>query len=395
MKTVEDRRKKRLCVVTATRAEYGLLKPLIGRLSASPFFEVKVAVTGMHLSPEFGLTYREIEQDKIPIHKKIEILFSGDTPSSVSKSMGMAFIGFADYFSENEFDGVILLGDRYETLAVACTAANQQIPIIHIHGGEITEGAVDEGFRHAITKLSCLHFASTGAYQKRIIQMGEAPERVFCVGALGVENVLHTQLLSKKDLEGALDISLSEPYALVTFHPVTLEKHSAETQVYELTAAMSELSQWNFIVTKANADQDGRIINQVMEEYARDHENVRVYSSLGLRRYLSAMKYCSLVLGNSSSGILEAPSFHIPTVNIGDRQKGRIRAESVIDCLPRREDIVWAVKMAMSPDFQKELSNVKNPYGDGDTSETIVRILEKELGGGEMDLKKKFYDIPF
>ncbi|MCI9533534.1 MAG: UDP-N-acetylglucosamine 2-epimerase (hydrolyzing) [Lachnospiraceae bacterium] len=395
MKTVGNHRKKRLCVVTATRAEYGLLKPLISRLSESLLFEVKVVVTGMHLSPEFGLTYQEIEQDNIPIHKRVEILFSGDTPSAVSKSMGMAFIGFADYFSENLFDGVILLGDRYETLAVACTAANQQIPIIHIHGGEVTEGAVDEGFRHAITKLSFLHMASTEIYRKRIVQMGEDPERVFCVGALGVENVLHTRLLPKEDLERKLDVSLPEKYALVTFHPVTLEKQSAKAQIHELMAAMGELSQWSFIVTKANADQGGRLINQAIEEYAENHENVRVYSSLGLRNYLSAMKYCSLVLGNSSSGILEAPSFHVPTVNIGDRQRGRIRAESVVDCLPCREDIVRAVKKVISPDFQKIVEKVQNPYGDGNTSEKIVRILEKELGRKELDLKKKFYDIPF
>ena len=388
-------KKKQLCVVTATRAEYGLLKPLISRLLDSGLFEVKVAVTGMHLSPEFGLTYREIEKDQILIHKKIEILFSADTSSSISKSMGMAMIGFGDYFSENFFDGVILLGDRYETLAVACAAANSQIPVIHIHGGETTEGAVDEGFRHAITKLSWLHMASTKDYQKRIIQMGENPDRVFCVGALGVENILQMDLLSKEELEKELDFGLSSPFALVTFHPVTLEERSAEMQAHELTAAMDCFPQWKFVITKANADQDGRIINQIWEDYAMTHENVRVYASLGLNRYLSAMKHCSLVLGNSSSGILEAPSFPVPTVNIGDRQRGRIQAGSIINCDPQRESIVHAMNQALSVSFQEKLSGVRNPYGDGSTSKQIVQILEEKLCEGKIDLKKKFYDIDF
>ena len=325
----------RICVVTATRAEYGLLRPVIKGMMNNPDFEVSLVVTGMHLSPEFGLTYREIENDGIPISKKIDILLSADSPSAISKSMGLALISFGEYFSENNFDMVLLLGDRYETLAVACAAVNARIPIAHMHGGEITEGAVDDAFRHAITKMSYLHFTSTEAYRKRVIQMGENPDRVFNVGSTGIENIENVDLLSRDELSQELGMNLSKDYAVVTFHPVTLENYTAEEQINELLEAIDEFSDMSFIITKANADQNGRIINSILEKYAEDHINARVYDSLGMRRYLSALKYASMVIGNSSSGIIEAPSFRIPTVNIGDRQKGRVRADSVIDCKPR------------------------------------------------------------
>lgn len=385
--------KKKICVVTGTRAEYGLLKPIIVKLVASPVFEPQVVVTGAHLSLEFGLTYQEIEKDGIAIHKKIEILLSSDTPAAVSKSMGLALISFAEYFADSRPDAVLLLGDRYEILAVACAAMNEEIPIIHLHGGETTEGAVDEAVRHAVTKMSYLHMASTEDYQRRIIQMGENPDRVFCVGAMGVENAMHAKLMEKGELERDLQIKLDVPYGVVTFHPVTLEKDSSRAQVEELLEALEEFPDWKFLMTKANADKGGRVINQMLESYASSHAKVKVYDSLGMARYLSAVKYSHMVIGNSSSGLIETPSFHVPTVNIGDRQKGRIRSDSVIDCLPIKSNIVEAMRKAYSKEFRDKLVNTKNPYGDGETSNKIVRILEEALWNEKINLKKKFWDI--
>lgn len=383
---------KMITVLTATRAEYGLLSPIIKELKKCTELCVKVVVTGAHLSPEFGLTYREIEKDGIVIDKKIEILLSADTPSAISKSMGMAMIGFADYFSESRTDALLVLGDRYETLAICCAAMNERVPIIHLYGGETTEGAVDEAVRHAITKLSYLHLTSTEAYRKRVIQLGENPGRVFVVGSVGVENVLHQPLLSKKELENSLGMRLDCLYAVVTFHPVTLEDSSAGEQCRELLAAFDSYPEMKFVVTKANADADGRIINRLLEEYAVEHDNVRVFDSLGMIRYLSAVKYAAMVIGNSSSGLVEVPSFHIPTVNIGDRQKGRIKAESVIDCRPEKNDICEAIEKAKTDDMKKIAADVINPYGDGNTSKKVCSAIIEMFAKG-IDLKKKFYDI--
>ena len=388
-----ENRLKKICVVTSTRAEYGLLKPIILKLQSKKNFDVRVAVTGAHLSPEFGLTYREIVKDGIDIDKKIEMLMSADTPAAISKSMSLGLIGFADYFSESRPEGVLLLGDRYEMLAIACAAMNEGIPIIHLHGGETTEGAVDDAIRHAITKMSYLHMASTETYRRRIIQMGEAPDRVFCVGAMGVENAMHTALLEKSDLEKALQMDLDVPYAVVTFHPVTLEKDSAKLQTGELLGALDAFPDWKFIITKANADKGGRMINQMLDSYVSNHNNIKVFDSLGMIRFLSAVKYSRMVIGNSSSGLIEAPSFHVPTINIGDRQKGRIRADSVIDCLPEKKDILRAMERAEDTRFRKGLANMNNPYGDGETSDKIIKILETWLLGAEVDLKKRFYDM--
>ncbi len=384
---------KNICIVTATRAEYGLLKPVIKKLSRDSEFVIKLVVTGMHLSPEFGLTYQEIENDNIEIDKKIEILLSADSASSVSKTMGLAMMGFGDYFSENHFDAVILLGDRYEILSIACTAMNAQIPIIHLHGGETTEGAIDEAVRHAVTKMSYLHLTSTEEYRKRVIQMGESPERVFCVGALGVENAIHTQFISKNTLETDLNFKLDGPFAVVTFHPVTLENNSAETQIRELLAALEYFPDWKFIITKSNADKEGRIINTLLDNYAMYHKNVRIYDSLGMVRYLSALKYCNMVIGNSSSGIIEAPTFKIPTINIGDRQKGRIKAQSIIDSIPDKNSIIKAMQTADSMMRQGAFKNVINPYGDGNTSEKIIHIIKRVFCDSEVNMKKIFYDI--
>lgn len=383
---------KKITVLTATRAEYGLLRPVIHALTACGDFDVRVVATGAHLSPEFGLTYQEIEKDGVEIDKKIEILLSADTPSAISKSMGMAMIGFADYFAQSAPDALLVLGDRYETLAVCCAAMNERIPIIHLYGGETTEGAVDEAIRHAITKMSYLHLTSTEAYRRRVIQLGESPERVFTVGAVGVENALRTPLLSREALQESLGYSLDSPYAVLTFHPVTLEDSQTEQQFSELLSAMDAHEDMQFIMTKANADQNGRIVNRMMEEYAAARPNVICFSSLGMSRYLSALKYAAMVIGNSSSGLIEAPSFGIPTVNIGDRQKGRLRAQSVIDCEPEREAIRKAMEKAGSVKFQEICKNVSNPYGDGRATKRIVdavfRMFERPI-----DLKKKFYDL--
>lgn len=386
---------KKIAVLTAARAEYGLLRPVILRLLKDKDFDVEVVVTGMHLSPAFGETYKEIDQDGIPIKKKIEILLSSDTSAGMSKAMGLAMISFADYFAESKPDGLLVLGDRFETLAVCCAAANAKVPVFHMHGGELTEGAVDDAFRHAITKLSCLHFTSTEEYRKRVIQMGEDPERVFCTGATGVENALNARLLSKAGLSESMGIALNKPYAVVTFHPVTLEENTAEKQCRSLIAAMKKHFAFDYIVTKANADANGRIINRLMEEYAASADNVYLFDSLGMKKYLSALKYCEFVMGNSSSGIIEAPSFHIPTINIGNRQKGRVQAESIINCLSETNSINEAIKKAISADFKQKMLKVCNPYGDGTASFKIHNILREYFIHNEVNIMKSFYDIDF
>lgn len=379
---------KRICVLTTTRAEYGLLSPLIKRLIGEQEFDVKVVVTGMHLSMEFGLTWREIEQDGVCIDRKIEMLLSADTPAAISKSMGVALIGFADYFEETSPDALLVLGDRYEVLAVCIAAMNMRVPILHIHGGEITEGAVDDAIRHCITKLSYLHFASTKEYRDRIIQMGEEPSRVFNVGALGVENALYAKKLTKEELEESIGWKLENQYAVLTFHPTTLEDNTSEKQVEELLKAIEQFPDIQFLATKANADVGGRIINSCLEEYAATHKHLRCYTSLGMKRYLSALKYAKFVIGNSSSGLLEAPIFGIPTVNIGNRQKGRIRGKSVLDCKPERDSIIETIQSALLMDIEK----IENPYGCGETSAEIIRIIKKEFKTNH-SIVKKFYDI--
>lgn len=385
--------KKKICVLTATRAEYGLLKPVIEKLQQDENLDVRIVATGMHLSPEFGRTYKEIEQDGLRIDRKIEILLSSDTAAAISKSMGLAMISFADYFAEEQFDGLVVLGDRYETLAVCCVAMNARIPIFHLYGGETTEGIIDESIRHCITKMSFLHFTATEEYRKRVIQLGESPDRVFNVGAMGVENILKRNLLSKQELEQSINYSLSKTYAIVTFHPVTLENKSSEVQIQELLKALDQFANMKFIITKANADANGRVINEYLDQYGSARGNVIIIDSLGTQRYLSAVKYAKVVIGNSSSGIVEVPSFRISTVNIGDRQKGRIQANSVINCKPIYEDIIQAMKLALSDNFQKIAKQTKNPYEGVETSKKIIDQIKDFVMNEKIDLKKKFYDI--
>lgn len=383
---------KKIAVLTTTRADYGLLKPVIVGLCGSRRVAVEVVATGMHLSPEFGETYREIEQDGIPIAAKIPILDSADTPAGISRTMANALVGFSGYFETSQPDLLMVLGDRYETAAVCCAALNARIPIAHLYGGETTEGAIDEAYRHAITKMSYLHFTSTETYRRRVIQLGESPERVFNVGAMGVENALHQPLLTEQALRADLKLT-DQPYACITFHPVTLEADTAEEQVQELFCALDRFPQMQFVITKSNADAGGRGINQQIDAYAAARGNVHAYDSLGMIRYLSCVKYAEMVIGNSSSGLTEVPSFGIPTVNIGDRQKGRIQGNSIINCPPRAGAIEDAIRLARSEAFQEQAKCSTNPYEGENTSQSIVETVLNALEG-PMDLKKKFYDLP-
>lgn len=385
---------KKICVITGTRAEFGLLKPLIQRIDQDGELEMQLVVTGMHLSSEFGLTYREIEEAGFEITERNEMLLSSDTPSAITKSIGMGLIGFADIFTRLMPDIIVILGDRYEMLAAATAAMVHRIPIAHIHGGELTLGAMDDAFRHSITKMSTLHFASTEEYRKRIIQLGEQPGSVFCVGALGVENIKSQKLLGKEELERDINFSLEQAYVIVTFHPVTLEKSTAEEQFGNLLLALEEFREYRIIFTKANADTDGRIINQLIDEYVEDNERAAAFMSLGMIRYLSALQYCEMVIGNSSSGIIEAPSFHIPTVNVGNRQEGRVRGKSVIDCDCTVEGITHALHLAQEMNKNRVLSNECNPYERENTSESILQVVKDYLKR-ESGTKKKFYDINF
>lgn len=384
---------KKICIVTATRAEYGLLKPVIDKIYKSEMAELKLVVTGMHLSPEFGLTYKEIEEDGYPIDQKIEMLLSSDTPTGITKSMGIALIGFGDYFSVNRPDIVVILGDRYEMLMVAAAAMIAQIPIAHLYGGEKTEGAVDEAIRHSITKMSHLHFTATEEYRRRVIQLGEQPRQVYNVGALGVENAKKVSLLCKEELEHQIGFHFSRPTILVTYHPVTLEMRTAKEQFADILAVIDRHKEISVIFTKANADTDGRIINRMIDEYAGENrDRCAVYASLGQKRYLSALQYVDAILGNSSSGLVEVPSFHIPTINIGDRQRGRVCAESVIHCGNSVDEIENALLLALSEKFRKKIADIGNPYEKEGTSDEIVKTICDTLEQG-IEMKKSFYDV--
>lgn len=369
--------KRKICVFTGSRAEYGLLKPLIDGIKKEETFELQIVASGMHLSPEFGLTYKEIEKDCLNIDEKVEMLLSSDTSVGITKSIGLGLIGFADTLDRLKPDLVIILGDRFEALAFAIASYVARIPIAHLHGGEITEGVMDEGFRHSITKLSYLHFTSTEEYRKIVIQLGESPDRVFNIGALGIDNIKKMKLLSKKEVEKKLGIKFKKYNFLITYHPVTLEKGMAEIYINNLIEALNEFKDSLFIFTKSNSDTEGRIISKIIDDYVNKHPDKSIaFNSMGQLLYLSTMKYVDAIVGNSSSGIIEAPSFKIATVNIGNRQKGRIKAQSVIDCDYDKESIKNAIKLAISKQFKDKLKKVVNPYGEGNSAEKIVKILK-------------------
>jgi GDP/UDP-N,N'-diacetylbacillosamine 2-epimerase (hydrolysing) len=381
----------KVCVVTGTRAEYGLLYWLLKEIVADTALELQLIVTGMHLSTEFGLTYKEIEKE-FTIDKKIEIILSSDSAISVSKSMGLAQISFSEAYEELQPDILILLGDRYEIFSAASVAMIARIPIAHIHGGEATFGLIDEPIRHSITKMSHLHFTATQEYRQRVIQLGEAPKRVFNIGGMGIENIKRITLLSKQELQEILNFNFKTKNLLITFHPVTLENTTAKEQFYELLDALDSLEDTGIIFTKANSDMGGRVINEMIDNYINTHKNAIAFASMGQRNYLSTLQFIDGVVGNSSSGLLEAPSFQIGTIDIGDRQKGRIKAKSVLECSPKREHITKCIDKIYTKEFQKRLKNIKNPY-EAKTipSKEIIKVLK------QTDLhniiKKRFYDL--
>ncbi len=385
---------RKICIVTGTRAEYGLLFWLMKEVAEDPQLTLQLIVTGMHLSPEFGMTVERIEQDGFTIHKKIDMLLSSDSSVAMSKAVGLGCIGFADAYDDLRPDIVVVLGDRFEILAAAAAAALQRIPIAHIHGGESTEGAVDEAIRHAVTKMAHIHFVTAEPYRKRVIQLGEQPQRVFNVGSPGLDYIVRTPLLDRAAFEQSIGFSLAEQNFLITYHPETLSLDDSLASLEELFAALAPFSGANMIFTKANADLHGRAINAALEQFVAGHaERMILFDSLGQLRYLSAIQHVDVVIGNSSSGIIEVPIFRKPTVNIGNRQKGRLRAQSIIDCLPERRKISESIELALSATFRNRLADVQSLYGEGQAAKSMTHHLKTiELQG---ILMKSFYDLSF
>lgn len=385
--------KKVITVFTATRAEYHLLSPVIRRICDDEDLSLDLIVSGTHLSRKHGYTVQEIEKAGFPIAEKIKII-EEDEKVNPDLVIAKTLLTCSAHFEKVHSDLLLVLGDRYELLGVVIAAANAKIPIAHIHGGETTEGAIDEAVRHAVTKCSYLHFACCEVYRKRIIQLGEAPERVFNTGALGVENIRTQKLMTLADLQKSLGFTLDK-FCLVTFHPVTLDNQTAISQVRELFEALDEFDQYKYIVTGANADKGGDEINEFWADIAAKYpEKYLVVESLGMIRYLSALNLCEIVIGNSSSGLLEAPSFEKPTINVGDRQKGRVRAKSIIDCQPIKSEIVAAMLKGGKREFCESLVGMEQLYGDGHASDAILTEIKKALVRG-INLKKTFYDIRF
>ena len=386
-----------VCVVTGTRADYGLLRQLLFKLRDSEEINLMLLVTGSHLSERFGNTQQEIIDDGFSKFFKIDIPIDDDSKEGVAYSAGIALAKFAEFFRDHKPELLIVLGDRFETFSAAAAAHLEGIPIAHISGGDITEGAVDDAIRHCITKMSVLHFSGCEQSRRRIIQMGEYPDTVYNVGEPGVENCLNLDLLSRDKLAGDIGFNaIKGDYAVVTFHPVTMENNTTEKQVYELIKAMDYFPNMSYIITLANADAGGRRINEIWIKEGKMRNNWKVVPSLGVLRYLSALKYCKLVIGNSSSGIVEAPSMKIPTVNIGNRQQGRMMAKSVICCKPEYETIKNAIEIGMTDEFKQKAANIISPFGDGTTSDQIMKKIIKYL---EIEKKstneKHFYDINY
>lgn len=384
--------KRKICVVTGTRAEYGLLCRLMQEIQSDGRMELQIIATGAHLSPEFGMTYREIEKAGFVINEKVEMLLSSDTPVGVTKSMGLALVGFADAFARLMPDIVVVLGDRYEILAAAEAAMVANIPIAHIHGGEITAGAIDDSMRHAISKMAQLHFVAAPEYRKRVLQLGENPAHVYEVGAVGIDNIVGMALMPLRELEESLQFPLGDKFFLVTYHPVTIEAARQADALQNLFDALDLFPDYRILITKSNSDAGGREINRRLDEYtAARKERAACYASLGQLRYLSAMKYASAVVGNSSSGLLEAPVLKKPTVNIGSRQQGRLRSPSVIDCAEGKDAIAEALRKAVSAEFRRGLDNMAIPYADGKIARRIKDVLrDVELEGL---FQKRFFDL--
>ncbi len=377
-------------VVTVARSDYGLYLPVLRRIQAEPDLHLHLIVAGTHLSPDFGLTVREIERSGFPIGERVEMLLSSDTPEGIAKSMGLGTIGFAQAYARFRPDILLVLGDRFEMHAAVVAALPFAIPVAHIHGGELTLGAIDDALRHSITKMSHLHFVATEEYARRVIQMGEEPWRVTVSGSPGLDSLLSTRPFNREELERRYRLDLSAPFLLVTYHPVTLETEQLETQMNELLAALDEVGM-STVFTYPNADTRSRLVIQMTREYAAARPHVQVVVNLGTPGYVSAMRLAAAMVGNSSSGIIEAASFRLPVVNIGIRQQGRTRGKNVIDVGYGREEIVAGIRKALSPEFRASLADLTNPYGDGHAAERIVRRL-KEVELNDQLLRKRFHE---
>lgn len=384
---------RKICVFTGTRADYGIMSRLVRLIENDPDLQLQIIATNMHLSPEFGMTYKEIENDGFKIDKKVEMMLSSDSATGTVKSMGLALIGFADALEELNPDLAVILGDRYEMLAAAEACLINKVPIAHIAGGAISEGAYDDAIRHSITKMSHLHFTETDEYRKRVIQLGEHPERVWSTGALGVNNIRNEQIMPLPELESSLDFHLGEKFLLITFHPVTMENATAAEQCENMLTALSEVNhEYQLLFTLPNSDTDGRVIIQKIKDYvAKNSDKAFAITSLGKKRYYSALKYTTAVIGNSSSGLVEAPSFNIPTLNIGNRQQGRTRGETVIDVPATLEGMQFGLQKALSGDFIAKCKTATNPYEKADTLETIFNTIKSYPLDGIT--KKSFYNL--
>lgn len=385
---------KKIGVMTATRAEYGLLAPVVARLreAEGTEFRAELIVTGTHLSGQYGMTVREIEASGMRIDHRIPIPVGSGTELDISVNQAEALVKFTELFFRNRYDAVMILGDRYEMLAAAVAAGNTRTPVFHISGGDTTEGAADEWIRHSVTKISYLHFVTNEDSRRRVIQMGEAPGRVFNYGSTSIDNILTAADMPKEEALASVGLKGCR-YAVCTYHPVTMEGGNVDGQVSELLGAIREFPAIQFIVTKSNADQGGARINEILESAGTSMANLHVYASLGVRRYLSLMKYCEFVLGNSSSGIIEAPAFHVPTVDIGDRQRGRLKPGSVINCAPDKKSVAAAMRKAMSEGHREICRGVESPYGDGHAAGRIAQKAMETVMEGKIDMKKKFYDM--
>ena len=384
---------RKICVITGTRAEFGLLRPLIELINKDIQLQLQLIATGMHLSPEFGYTLDEIIAAGFTVDKKVECLLSSDTSVGVSKTIALAISGFADALEDLQPDLVVVLGDRTEILGAVIATGMANIPIAHLHGGETTEGAYDEAIRHSITKFSHLHFTSTEVYRKRVIQLGEQPDTVFNIGAIGLDSIKKLKLLDRQVFEKSIDFKLKKRNVLITYHPVTLEKEAPIQTFENILTALDELTDTALIFTHANSDKSGRIINKMITEYVNSHKDKAVhFSSLGQLRYLSALQYVDFVIGNSSSGMTEVPAFHIPTINIGDRQKGRINCESIINSNNSLEDIKKSITFALDKTFRKKIQQQELLYGNGTAAEKIFQIIKEH---NHISIKKSFYNIDF
>ncbi|MEN8886055.1 MAG: UDP-N-acetylglucosamine 2-epimerase [Winogradskyella sp.] len=383
--------KKNITIVTGTRAEYGLLKPLIRALHASNNVNLQLLVTGMHLSKKHGYTIKEIEADGFPITAKIDSYINADSAVGVSTSIAETIKGFSTLFETLKTDLIMVLGDRSEIFAVATAATVKGIAIAHIHGGETTEGAYDEAFRHSITKMSHWHFTSTQVYKKRVIQLGEQPTSVYNVGAIGIDSIVSLDLMTRLDFEAAIDFKLNKQNVLITFHPVTLENNTSKTQIKALLSVLDKLENTTLIFTKPNSDKDGDIIIQQIDDYVSKHPKKAVaFTSLGQLRYLSALQFMDAVVGNSSSGIVEVPLFKKPTINIGDRQKGRLMPASVINCDPTETSISKALETSFSKSFLNSIKKLPNAYGNGTATQQILEVV---LNEPIPSIKKSFFDL--